>query len=60
MLTKLWSLLQGKKSYIVAVLSVLYAVLAVYFHQMDWQQAVQWVFGAGALVAVKSALVKLQ
>lgn len=51
---------QGKKSYIVAFLAAVYAVLSVYFGKMDLAQAAMWLFGSGALVSLKSALSKLE
>ncbi len=52
--------INGNKTYIVAVLVILYAALSVYFNQMNPDQAIGWVLGSGALVGIRSALKKLQ
>ena len=40
------------KTYLVAFSMVVYALLAVYFHQITPDQALQWFLGAGGLASV--------
>ena len=66
---KLWNMLQGYKSYVVAAAVVGYGVYMGVTGSMAWTDAqctaagcatvVNYMFGGGALVAVKSALSKV-
>ena len=58
-MVKLWQMLDGKKSYLVALMAVGYGVYMGYTGEMPWPEVVDYVLGGGALVAVKSALNKV-
>ncbi|MGR3303794.1 MAG: hypothetical protein ACUZ8I_15015 [Candidatus Scalindua sp.] len=51
--------LQGKKSYLVALAAVVWAVYNVWTGSMTVDVAVNYVLGGGALMSVKSALEKV-
>ena len=48
--------LKGKKTYIVASLMALYAVLAVYFGDLDANTALQRIMEAAALAALRNGM----
>ncbi len=52
--------INGNKSYLVAILTVIYAALSVYFGKMTPDQAYGWMLASGALVGIRSALKKLE
>ena len=56
---KLWDMLEGKKSYLVALMAVGYGVYMGWTGAMPWPEVVDYVLGGSALVAVKSALNKV-
>lgn len=58
-LTALVTLLKGKKTYTIAFLTILYAGLSVYFHQMTVQQALAYVLGGSGLATLRAAIGKL-
>jgi len=49
-------MLKGKKSYIVAVLTLVYAVAGFFIGELDANAAVQLVLASGALAAVRNAI----
>ena len=53
---KLWELLKGKKSYIVASVAVLYAVIVVGWQGGDWHGSAQLVLAALGLGSVRHAI----
>ena len=52
-------MLDGYKSYVLGVLCVVYGLYMYMVGDMPMVDAVDYLFGGGALVAVKSALYKL-
>lgn len=48
--------LQGKKTYIIAVLTVIYAILGVILGKFDINTAIGLVLGAGGLAALRNAV----
>lgn len=50
------SFLTGKKSYIVSVVGLVYAVVIVGWQQHNWVGAAQTVLGAGGLASLRSAV----
>jgi len=58
-MSKLWDMVDGYKSYLVAMAAVACGVYMGYTGVMPWPEVVDYVLGGGALVAVKSALNKV-
>lgn len=56
MINKLWEGLRGRKSYLVAIVSVLYAVVVVGWQGGDWVQAGQIILAALGLGALRNAI----
>ncbi len=53
--------IDGKKTYIVAVVSALYALLVLGWGQSNWNGALQVVIGfSGTLTGLRSALAKIE
>ena len=55
---KTWSLLQGKKTYLVALATLLYAGLGLGLHFMTMQDAMPYVLSAAAAIGFRSAMKK--
>lgn len=51
--------INGYKTYIVAFLLFLYALLSVFFGQMTIDQAVAYVLGAGGIAAMRHGISKI-
>ena len=49
-------ILDGKKTYLVSLLMVLYGVLGVILQQMSFEQAVQFVLSGAAFAALRKAV----
>lgn len=61
LIKNIWSILQGKKTYIVAAFAVLYALASVFiFHTMTWSVAFNWLLTSGYAISIRSALKKLE
>lgn len=58
-MVKLWEMLDGYKSYLVALAAVGYGLYMGFTGAMPWPEVVDYLLGGGALVAVKSALNKV-
>lgn len=56
----LFGLLSGKKTYIVAIVTVLYAIVVVGIGQNDWSGAVALILGASGLGALRHGVGKAQ
>ena len=52
--------LDGKKVYIVGVVTILYAVVVVGWQQNDWQQTSQIILAALTAMGFRSAMKKLE
>lgn len=58
MIMKLWNLLQGKKTYLVALATLAYVGLGLLLHFMTMQQAMPYVLSAGVTIGFRSAMNK--
>lgn len=52
----MWEFLKGKKSYLVALITILYALIIVGWQQGDWQQASELVLAALGLSALRNGM----
>jgi hypothetical protein len=59
MLLKLWLLLQGKKVYITAFATILYAALGLALHHLSWNEAMPYIFAGLGAIGFRSALKKI-
>jgi len=50
-----WKSLEGKKSYLISFVAILYAVVIVGWQQNQWSEAGQLVLGALGLSALRNA-----
>ncbi len=57
---KVLTAINGKKTYIVAGVTVLYALLVVGWGQNDWHTALPLLLSGGGLGSLRSALAKVQ
>jgi len=60
MLLQLWNFLQNRKTYIVAVLTLIYATLGLWLHFMTMEQAMPYFLAGLGVIGFRSALKKLQ
>lgn len=51
--------LDGKKSYIVAAVTFLYAVVIVGWQQNNWSAAFDLILGSGGLASIRAAINKV-
>jgi hypothetical protein len=58
MIMKLWNLLQGKKTYLAALATLLYAGLGIYLHFMTYTMAMPYVLSALGAIGFRSAMKK--
>lgn len=58
MIIKLWNLLQGKKTYLVALATVAYAGLGLLLHFMTMSQAMPYLLAAAGTIGFRSAMNK--
>ena len=57
-LQTVWQAVNGYKTYIVSVTTILYAVISVGFGQHDWGSAVTMILGASGLGALRHGVAK--
>lgn len=58
MVNKLWSFLQGKKTYLTALGMIVYALLGLYLGYLTQQQAAMYIFAALGMIGFRSAMNK--
>lgn len=56
---KLWDTINGYKTYLVAVVTIIYAVVGVGISQNDWGSAVNMILGATGLGALRHGVSKV-
>lgn len=58
MITKLWNLLDGKKTYLVALATLAYAGLGLLLHFMTMTEAMSYVLSACGAIGFRHAMSK--
>lgn len=55
-MTKIIAWLEGKKTYIVALITILYAIVVVGVYQHNWSEVMPFILGSSAIATLRSAL----